>query len=67
MISDRTSTHVDNNTQSNLSNFCCQFDLVCENGWKRPFVVSIFMAGMMAGSTLGYLSDRLNNDINNNI
>jgi len=36
-----------------------QFDLVCDQAWKKPLVISLQFYGMMIGCVLaGYFTDR---------
>jgi len=36
-----------------------QFDIVCDQSWKKPFAISLYFYGMMIGCVLaGYTADR---------
>ncbi|XP_072368598.1 organic cation/carnitine transporter 2-like isoform X2 [Scyliorhinus torazame] len=46
-------------TDQYISTIVSEWDLVCDNHWKGPFVMSIFFVGVLSGSFIsGQLSDR---------
>ncbi|XP_078086942.1 organic cation/carnitine transporter 2-like [Mustelus asterias] len=47
-----------------ISTIVSEWDLVCDNGWKGPFPMSIFFIGALVGSIIsGQLSDRFGRKI----
>jgi len=43
-----------------------QFNIVCDQSWKKPFAISLHFYGMMIGCALaGYITDRyVQNSVN---
>ncbi|XP_072120596.1 organic cation/carnitine transporter 2-like [Mobula birostris] len=47
-----------------ISTIVTEWDLVCNNDWKEPFVMSVYFMGVLVGSiSFGILSDRLGRKI----
>ncbi|XP_059845934.1 organic cation/carnitine transporter 2-like [Hypanus sabinus] len=47
-----------------ISTIVSEWDLVCNNDWKEPFVTSVYFMGMLVGSiSFGILSDRFGRKI----
>nr|XP_039254548.1 solute carrier family 22 member 4-like isoform X1 [Styela clava] len=45
-------------TPSNHDSAVTEFEMVCNNNWKAPLVITFFQTGMASGSVAGMLADR---------